>query len=51
MPHLIVPKLIIDNDVSTPAVAGQWELKEPKVFGDIASSLDYKAPGNIKTVS
>jgi len=51
MAHLILSKLKEVNQVRTLAVAGEWELQNSGVLENIASSLDYSAPGKRKNVS
>lgn len=47
---LLVPKLKTDIDVRAEQ-PGRWNAQESRAFGDLASSLDYDAPGQIKSVS
>ncbi len=47
---LMLPKLKDDSDVNSGS-PGNWQIKEAKAFDDVASSLDYKAPGAVKNVS
>jgi hypothetical protein len=51
MTILVLPKLKIDSDVKSSDEAGKWNLHPAKAFQDAASSLDYKAPGQTKSVS
>jgi len=48
---LLLPKLKPDSDVRPIDESGKWESQRPKAFQDVASSLDYKAPGDVKSVS
>lgn len=47
---LLVPKLKTDINVRAEQ-PGRWNAQESRAFGDLASSLDYDAPGQIKSVS
>ncbi|MEY3331824.1 MAG: hypothetical protein RLZZ176_124 [Cyanobacteriota bacterium] len=47
---LLLPKLKDDCDVKS-GNPGIWDAQAPKAFNDVASSLDYKAPGEVKSVS
>ena len=47
---LLLPKLKDDCDIRA-VEAGIWDVKSAKAFNDIASSLDYRAPGEVKSVS
>ncbi|MBD2145660.1 hypothetical protein [Sphaerospermopsis sp. FACHB-1194] len=47
---LLLPKLKNDCDV-TSGNPGIWDTQAPKAFNDVASSLDYKAPGAVTSVS
>jgi hypothetical protein len=51
MTILILPKLKLDSDVRPADESGKWDLQQAKAFQDVASSLDYKAPGQVKSVS
>ncbi|PSB04279.1 hypothetical protein [Merismopedia glauca] len=51
MTILILPKLKSDSDVRPADESGKWDLQQAKAFQDVASSLDYKAPGQVKSVS
>ncbi|MGL5873606.1 MAG: hypothetical protein ACRC2R_14765 [Xenococcaceae cyanobacterium] len=52
MPNLVLPKLKIDSDVRSSDREGQWTTLEfGTTFQNVASSLDYKAPGDAKSVS
>jgi hypothetical protein len=51
MTVLVLPKLKSDSDVRPCAEAGKWESHPPKAFQNVASSLDYKSPGQVKSVS
>jgi hypothetical protein len=51
MTILVLPKLKSDSDVRPCAAAGEWESHPPKAFQNVASSLDYKSPGRVKSVS
>ena len=48
---LLLPKLKSDSDVRPSDQAGKWDAQDFKTFGDVASSLDYKSPGQVKSVS
>ena len=48
---LLLPKLKNDSDVRPSDEAGKWQIYASKAFGDVASSLDYKSPGQVKSVS
>ncbi|MBD2663527.1 hypothetical protein B6N60_03423 [Richelia sinica FACHB-800] len=47
---LLLPKLKNDCDVKS-GNPGIWDTQAPKAFNDVASSLDYKAPGAVTSVS
>jgi hypothetical protein len=47
---LLLPKLKADSDVKGD-LAGEWSLQPSKAFNDVATSLDYQAPGAIKNIS
>jgi len=47
---LLLPKLKDDSDVKS-GTPGKWDAQPAKAFNDIASSLDYKAPGEVKNIS
>ncbi|MEA5583288.1 hypothetical protein VB620_18320 [Nodularia harveyana UHCC-0300] len=47
---LLLPKLKDECDVKA-GNPGNWDSQPPKAFNDVASSLDYKAPGEVKSVS
>ncbi|MEH2284792.1 MAG: hypothetical protein V7K90_26305 [Nostoc sp.] len=47
---LLLPKLKDDCDVKS-GNPGIWDSQATKAFNDVASSLDYKAPGEVKSVS
>ncbi|VXD10298.1 conserved hypothetical protein [Planktothrix serta PCC 8927] len=51
MTFLILPKLKQNSDVRPSDEAGKWDAQAPKTFQDVASSLDYKSPGRVKSVS
>ena len=51
MTFLILPKLKNDSDVRPSDKIGKWDAQPPKAFQDVASSLDYKSPGRVKSVS
>lgn len=51
MTVLMLPKLKSDSDVRPCATAGEWESHPAKAFQNVASSLDYKSPGKVKSVS
>ena len=48
---LVLPKLKRDSDVRASDTPGKWDAQQKKAFQDVASSLDYKAPGAVKSVS
>lgn len=48
---LVLPKLKRDSDVSSSDTPGKWDAQPAKAFQDVASSLDYRAPGEVKSVS
>ena len=48
---LLLPQLKPDCDVKVSDEAGKWDLQGSKAFADVATSLDYKSPGVIKSVS
>ncbi|MDZ8024842.1 MAG: hypothetical protein RMX65_031360 [Nostoc sp. DedQUE01] len=51
MTFLILPKLKNDSDVRPSDKVGKWDAQPPKAFQDVASSLNYKSPGRVKSVS
>ncbi len=48
---LLLPKLKQDSDVRASDEAGKWDAQDFESFGKVASSLDYKSPGRVKSVS
>ncbi len=48
---LLLPQLKPDCDVKAADAAGKWDFQTTKAFENVASSLDYKAPGEVKSVS
>lgn len=50
MAHLLLPKLKDDCDVIS-GNAGVWDAQAPTTFDKVATSLDYRAPGEIKNIS
>jgi hypothetical protein len=48
---LLLPKLKRDSDVRPSDEAGKWDGQDFETFGKVASSLDYKSPGRVKSVS
>ncbi|MGK7877636.1 MAG: hypothetical protein AB4426_31340 [Xenococcaceae cyanobacterium] len=48
---LLLPQLKADCDVKASNQAGKWDLQGSKAFADVASSLDYQAPGEVKSIS
>jgi hypothetical protein len=48
---LLLPKLKLDCDVKASDQVGKWDEQQSKAFADVASSLDYEAPGVVKSVS
>ena len=52
MANLVLPKLRTDTNVQPPEREGKWKSLESKsAFQNVATSLDYKASGEIKSVS
>lgn len=52
MANLVLPKLKIDSNVRPPEKHGEWSSLESKsAFQNVATSLDYQASGEIKSVS
>lgn len=51
MTFLILPKLKYDSDVRPSDRAGKWDAQLSIAFENVASSLDYKSPGRVKSVS
>jgi hypothetical protein len=47
---LLLPKLKLDCDVKASDQVGKWDEQQSKAFADVASSLDYEAPGAVKSV-
>lgn len=47
----ILPKVKENSDVSVTDRAGKWYSKPARAFQDVASSLDYKSPGELKSIS
>jgi hypothetical protein len=48
---LLLPRLKPDCDVKTGDRAGQWDAQPSQAFAKVASSLDYRAPGAVKSIS
>ncbi|MDJ0581745.1 hypothetical protein [Crocosphaera sp.] len=48
---LRLPKLKSDSDVSSAENPALWTARDFDTFGKVASSLDYKSPGRVKSVS
>lgn len=48
---LFLPKLKPECDIKPSDEPGKWDLQKTKAFQDVASSLDYQAPGEIKSLS
>lgn len=48
--NLLLPKLK-RSAVEQGDQAGQWQIQEATAFDNVASSLDYEAPGEIKKIS
>ena len=48
---LLLSKLNLDSDVRPPNEVGKWDAQDFETFGKVASSLDYKSPGRVKSVS
>lgn len=48
---LVLPKLKEDSDVKASDRAGLWDIQPEKAFENVARSLDYQAPGAVKTIS
>ena len=51
MTSLVLPNLKRDSDVRPSDRAGKWDAHPPKAFQDVASSLEYQAPGQVRSVS
>jgi hypothetical protein len=49
--HFFLPRLKSDSDVKPIDEAGKWQAQKRKAFQDVASSLEYKAPREVKNVS
>jgi hypothetical protein len=49
--HFFLPSLKPDSDVKPIDESGKWQAQKNKVFQDVASSLEYKAPRAVKSVS
>ncbi|BAY26360.1 hypothetical protein NIES2100_61740 [Calothrix sp. NIES-2100] len=49
--HFFLPTLKPDSDVKPIDESGKWQAQKNKVFQDVASSLEYKAPRAVKSVS
>ena len=48
---LLLPKLKPECDVGAGKTAGEWTNHNSRAFQDVAASLDYKAPGELKSIS
>ncbi len=48
---LLLPKLKPDNDVPRSDDSGKWDGQDFSTFGKVASSLEYKSLGKVKSVS
>jgi hypothetical protein len=48
---LVLPKLKQDSDVKPSDRPGLWDIQPEKAFENVASSLDYQAPGAVKSIS
>ena len=48
---LVLPRLKRNSDVKSSDTPGKWQEQPAQAFQNVASSLDYKAPGEIKSVS
>ena len=49
--NFLLPSLKEDSDVRSSDKPGQWDSQESKAFANIANSLDYQAPGAVKSIS
>lgn len=49
--NYLLPSLKSDSDIRSSDKPGQWESQESKAFADVANSLDYQAPGAVKSIS
>lgn len=50
MTSLLLPKLKDDCDVKSGNI-GSWDAQAQTTFNQVANSLDYKAPGEVKNIS
>lgn len=48
---LVLPKLKSESDVKASDRSGSWDIQPKKAFNDVAQSLDYQAPGAMKSIS
>ncbi len=48
---LLLPKLKLDNEVPRSDDSGTWDGQDFSSFGKVASSLEYKSLGQVKSVS
>jgi hypothetical protein len=48
---LLLPKLKSDSDVRSGKNSGEWTTHHSNAFQNVAASLDYQAPGELKNVS
>ncbi|MDJ0662347.1 MAG: hypothetical protein QNJ42_23100 [Crocosphaera sp.] len=48
---LFLPKIKQDSDVRPSDQIAVWDAQDFDTFGKVASSLDYKSPGQVKSVS
>lgn len=48
---LLLPKVKADCDVQAGDQVGVWQMDARTTFDNVASSLDYKAPGEVKDIS
>jgi len=49
--NLLLPTLKPDCAIRAGSAAGDWTVHPSKAFRDVAESLDYQAPGEIKSIS
>jgi hypothetical protein len=49
--NLLLPALKPDCAIRAGSTAGDWTVHPSKAFRDVAESLDYQAPGEIKSIS
>ncbi|MCM1982613.1 hypothetical protein [Lyngbya confervoides] len=51
MSFLILPQLKTDSDIRPSDDCGKWDVQQNGTFLNLASSLDYKAPGQSRSIS